>query len=76
MLVTTLEDMERIVANRGDLSWEGWDVVKIIRSTNAIYSKEGAFVNGTWVKRKVFPLTEYGWHLPNSIGRADAQVAR
>lgn len=74
MLVTDLEEMERIVAARPDLEWDGWNVVKYIRSDNAIYSKEGAFKDGKWLKKKVFPLTESGWHLPNHIGREDAQV--
>ena len=74
MLVTSLEEMERIVAARSDLEWDGWDVVKYITSDNAIYSKDGAFKNGQWLKKKVFPITEKGWHLPNHIGREDAQV--
>ena len=74
MLVTSLEEMSRIVSSRPDLDWEGWDVVKYISSDNAIYSKEGAFKNGKWCIKKVFPLKEDGWHLPNHIGREDAQV--
>jgi hypothetical protein len=30
MLVTSLEEMERIVAARPDLEWDGWNVVKYI----------------------------------------------
>lgn len=76
MLVKTLEEMDKIVESRGDLSWRGWDVVKTTKANNAIYSKDGAFENGVWVKKKVFPVTEKGWYLPNSIGRINAQVAR
>ena len=74
MLVTNLDEMERIVAHRPDLSWEGWDVVKYVSKDNAIYSKDGAFKDGKWLIKKVFSLTEQGWHLPNHIGREDAQV--
>ena len=74
MLVTSLEEMEKIVSSRPDLEWDGWNVVKYINKDNAIYSKDGAFKNGKWLIKKVFPLTEDGWHLPNHIGREDAQV--
>lgn len=74
MLVTSLEEMEQIVASRSDLEWDGWDIVKYYNSSNAFYSKEGAFHNGEWLKKKVYPLTEEGWHLPNHIGRDHAQV--
>lgn len=74
MLVTSLEEMEQIVANRGDLEWDGWNIVKYSKSEKAIYSKDGVFHRGAWMKKKVFPLTEEGWFLPNTIGRVDAQV--
>lgn len=74
MLVTSLEEMEDIVRSRGDLSWDGYDVVKYTNSSNAMYGVDGVFRNGKWMKKKVFPLTEQGWHLPNTIGRNHAQV--
>lgn len=74
MLVTSLEAMESIVDSRNDLAWNGWDVVRYTRSNNAMYSKDGEFRNGRWMKKKVFPITEKGWSIPNNLGRADAQV--
>ena len=74
MLVTNLEEMERLVAARPDLDWDGWNVVKYVNSNNAMYAKDGAFKDGKWLIKKVYPLTEEGWRLPNSIGREDAQV--
>jgi hypothetical protein len=74
MLVTSLEDMEKIIASRDDLRWEGWDVVKYTRSDNALYKKNGAFQDGKWMQKTVFPVTSDGWHLPNTIGRDYAQV--
>ena len=74
MLVTTLEEMEQIVASRGDLEWDGWNVVKYTKSSNAMYATDGVFHRGMWMKKKVYPLTEDGWYLPNSIGRVHAQV--
>ena len=74
MLVTNLDEMEKIVASRDDLRWDGWNIVKYINSNNALYSKDGVFVDGKWMTKKVFPITEDGWYLPNSIGRDYAQV--
>lgn len=74
MLVSSLEKMEKIVASHKELVWDGWDVVRYSESHNAQYSISGAFHNGTWMKKKVFPLTEQGWHLPNNIGSVYAQV--
>lgn len=74
MLVTDLDEMERIVASRADLEWDGWNVVKYTNSSNAIYSKDGAYRRGKWMTKKVFPITQDGWYLPNTIGRVDAQV--
>ena len=74
MLVTNLEDMERIISSRSDLQWEGWNVVKYTNSSNAMYSKDAEFKNGKWMKKTIFALTEEGWHLPNSIGREYEQV--
>lgn len=76
MLVTSLDHMEYIVANREDLEWDGWDVVKYTKNNNAFSSQDGVFKNGIWMKRKVFPITEEGWFIPNSIGLADAQMER
>lgn len=74
MLVTNLEQMEKIVASRNDLVWDGWNVVRYSPGHNAQYSPNGVYLNGQWMKKKVFPITENGWHLPNNIGSHDAQV--
>jgi hypothetical protein len=74
MLVTSLEEMESIVNANPNLQWDGWNVVKYSVNANAMYSVDGVFKDGKWLKKKVFPITETGWHLPNNIGRKDAQV--
>ncbi len=74
MLVVSLEEMEAIVLSRDDLAWEGWNVVKYTKASNAMYSSDGCLRNGVWMKKKVFPLTEDGWYLPNTIGRVHAAV--
>lgn len=68
--------MEEIVKYSPELSWEGWDVVRHTKSNGAAYSADGAFVNGHWHKKKVFPITEQGWHVPESIGNRYARMER
>lgn len=74
MLVTTEHEMQDIINSRGDLEWDGWNVIKYSKNSNAAYEKDGCFHKGMWMKKKVFPLTSDGWYLPNYIGRVDAQV--
>jgi len=76
MLVTDLNAMEDIVSSRKDLEWNGWDVVKYSNHSNAMFHKNGAYKNGKWVKKNIFPLTENGWHIPNNIGRANEQLEK
>ena len=68
MFITSLSEMEQIVASRSDLDWEGWDVVRYKKADNAQFDPAGVFRNGQWYKRYTFPITEGGWSLPNSIG--------
>jgi hypothetical protein len=76
MLVTNLEYMEKIVSERSDLEWSGWDIVKYTKSENAQFSVDGFFKNGSWFKKRTFPITEKGWNIPNSIGRNYEKVER
>jgi hypothetical protein len=76
MLVTDLELMEKIVASRKDLEWDGWDVVRYSNHSNAIFHKNGAYRNGKWVKKNIFPLTEDGWHITNTIGKINEQLEK
>lgn len=76
MLIVDQDEMEKIISSRKDLEWDGWNVVKYTNSNSAMYSVDGAFRHGKWVKKKVFPLTEDGWHLPNSLGGNNAQVEK
>jgi hypothetical protein len=76
MLVNDLSYMEHIVSQRHDLEWQGWDIVKYTKSNSAMFNQDGIFKNGSWYKKKVFPVTEIGWTIPNSIGRLDADLER
>jgi hypothetical protein len=74
MLITNESEMQQIIDSRGDLEWDGWNVVKYTKSNSAMYASDGCVHNGVWMKKKVFPITEDGWYLPNTIGRDYAQV--
>lgn len=76
MLISDLNKMESIVDSSSDLQWEGWNVVKYTPSHNAMFSQDGAYLNGVWHKKKTFPITEQGWNIPNSIGKKNAQLER
>lgn len=71
MLINSLTKMERIVQSHPELSWDGWNVVRHKRNPSAQFETNGAFHNGSWHKRFVFPLTENGWSIPDNIGRKD-----
>ena len=71
MLVTNLEDMEKIVDSQKDLSWDGWSVIKYKTNPAAQFNKSGAFRDGKWYSKSIFPLTEKGWSVPNSLGARD-----
>jgi hypothetical protein len=67
MLVANLEQMENIVDSRKDLEWDGWDVVKYKSSPASQFNKSGAFRNGRWYAKSIFPITESGWSIPNNL---------
>lgn len=69
MKITSLEKMESIVDTNKTLSWEGWNVIELIRSNNAWSNPNAAFVKGNWYYKNVFMLTEDGWSIPNKYAR-------
>lgn len=67
MLIKSLEKMEEIVASNKDLSWDGWDVIKLKPTDNGLMLKNGIRINGKWFTQTRFNLTEQGWEIPNKI---------
>ena len=65
MLVTNLEDMQKIVDSQKDLSWDGWNVVEMYVSDKGATSKFGAYKNGKWHLKKVFTPSQNGWDIPD-----------
>jgi hypothetical protein len=69
MKITSLEVMESIVKTNDSLSWDGWDVVELKKSSTAWMKPEGAYANNSWHIKSVFPVTQDGWSIPNKYTR-------
>lgn len=67
MLVNSLNKMEQIVNGHPELSWNGWDVIRYRQNNNAQYDPKGVYRDGKWYKQYVYPITEDGWYLPESL---------
>jgi hypothetical protein len=67
MLIQSLEEMETIVKNNKNLSWDGWTVVSLKPVDSGIMQKDSVFVDNKWYLQKRFELTETGWEIPTKI---------
>lgn len=69
MQITDMNQMEIIVNSNPSLSWSGWDVVQLIQDDYAEYLPVGVFNRETskWYRKTVFPCTEDGWDVPESV---------
>jgi hypothetical protein len=65
MLVTSLEKMEIIVSKNKSLSWDGWNVVELIKTPAAVYKTNGVLVKGVWYIKNIFNAEHDGWRIPN-----------
>jgi hypothetical protein len=63
--INSLEKMEKIVSKNNLLSWDGWDVVEMIKSDKAFTSKFGVLKNNSWHLKKIFVLSRNGWEIPD-----------
>lgn len=63
--IKSLEEMEVIVSKNKNLSWDGWNVVEMLRSDKAFTSKYGARKNGAWYLKKTFVVSRNGWEVPD-----------
>jgi hypothetical protein len=67
MFIKTIEEMNKIVSENKELSWDGWTVVKSFKSDKAKTSKDGKLINGIWHIQQRFEPTENGWSIPEKI---------
>lgn len=65
VLIQSLEKMETIVSKNKTLSWDGWNVVELIKNPAAFYKQNGAFIENVWYVKKVFYIGHDGWRIPN-----------
>lgn len=64
-MIRSLEQMEEIVSQNKNLSWDGWNVVELKQSNTAMFKKDGAFIDGKWYIKKVYQCDENGWRIPS-----------
>lgn len=69
MLIKSLEEMEAVVQNSDNLSWDGWTVIESKTNENGMMSKDGALVDGKWIVQKRYEVTANGWEIPNKFMR-------
>ena len=67
--INSLEKMEKIVSQNQLLSWDGWDVVEMIRSDRAFTSSHGVLKKNSWHLNKIFVLSRTGWEIPDKYVR-------
>lgn len=67
--LSDLADAEIIVNNNPNLSWDGWNIIHLAQDDYAEFLPEGVFNNETlqWYKKTVYPCTETGWEIPESV---------
>lgn len=66
-MMKDLSFLEEIVKLNPELSWEGWDIVRLLEDQNAYMSTNGVFKNGKWYFKEVYKLKEDGWDIPKKI---------
>lgn len=73
MLIKSLEKMEAIVENNKFLSWDGWTVVELRKSTMAWMNPNAKFINNEWYTTNRFDADEDGWNIPASLVKKNAK---
>ena len=63
--VKSLGKMEKIVSRSKSLSWDGWNVVELIKNPGAMFKPNGARINGVWYIKNIFIVDQDGWRIPS-----------
>lgn len=69
MLVTTLEQAETIVSRNKQLSWDGWNIVRMKPNRAAWMQRNGAFKDGQWFEKTTYAPSRDGWKIPEFLKR-------
>jgi hypothetical protein len=65
MLIRSLEKMEIIVSKNKSLSWDGWNVVELVKNPSAAYKNNGVRIDKVWYIKNIFTIEHDGWKVPN-----------
>jgi hypothetical protein len=63
--ITSLETMENVVSKNRSLSWDGWNVIELIKDPKAMFKSSGILVKGIWYIKKIFVVDQDGWRIPS-----------
>jgi hypothetical protein len=63
--VKSLGKMEKIVSRNKSLSWDGWNVVELIKNPGAMFKPNAARINGVWYIKNIFIVDQDGWRIPS-----------
>ena len=69
MIINSLEQMETVVSKNKSLSWEGWDVVELIKHPGALFKSNGVYIKGSWYFKNRFTVNRDGWSIPKKYVR-------
>lgn len=73
MQITSLEQMEEIVAKSKSLDWDGWTVVNYYQSETGWSKVNGVYRNGRWYVANRFEPNSNGWNIPDRFVSKYAQ---
>ena len=63
--IKSLEKMEKIVSKNKSLSWDGWNVVELIKNPGAMFKVNAARINEAWYIKNIFVVDQDGWRIPS-----------
>lgn len=66
-VIRDLDVMEQIVAERNDLSWDGWDIIHYKSKPVSFMNPKAVFKNGEWRVSVRYPVESYGWRVPRRL---------
>lgn len=74
MYVTSLEQMEKIVAEDKSLYWDGWTVVSTRFNPVGWRKPNGVLIKGKWYTATRYEPTERGWEVPKKMVAGSGQA--
>lgn len=67
MIIDSLEEMNNIVSDHPNLSWDGWDVIWHKENPAGFLRTDGAIKNGKWYVTTRISPDRKGWDIPTQI---------